>query len=290
MRSLISTAILSTVLAGTAAADTKFDLEFEGGTASEYAEAVARAAGSINVVVDEDSRHFPLQALTLRNVDTTSALSLLDDREIQVADHTYQLAIEELTRTIADSTPVYRVVATRRTTQRGRTQGSMRPPQQSYVWSLDGPVSAGHTTDSTLAAIETSLDLFGDTFEAPTLRFHTETMLLIVRAAPAQIDAIGDVIATLERSPAASTRTEAADENRLALIRSQEQVGTLEAAIAALQEQLAALKIAMIESDTRMNLFKEESARSREQAQHWREAAMTAEAKLRLYDSSRGDG
>jgi hypothetical protein len=175
-----------------------FSVDFDGGTIAEFLKAVevARGGKAVNVLVT-DAGGILVDPLKLTNVSVESAMEAL-----QYAARTVRgqpVSVGDFGG--GDGEKVYAL----------RTQGAPRgagglPRSDTMVLSLNGvtkPAWAnggpdGLPVETVLTAVETAIMMAGqDEQNPPTMRFHRESGLLIVKGTPEQLSTAGQVVESL---------------------------------------------------------------------------------------------
>lgn len=199
-------------------------LDFPGGTAAEYIQAVQnaiaqRAEGRLapNIVsVTEATGRIRMPAVQLRGVDPWSALLLVGDLRVERGDVVTELEVEQIP-TSPHASPIYRVAADE--IRQPRVVSANMPPREttrenerlSNVWSLADITTLGMNAEEALTAIEAALALAEE--ELPSdgaegsaaprrtqLRYHDATDLLIAVGPEEQIVLIHEVLAQLRET------------------------------------------------------------------------------------------
>ena len=171
------------------------DLDFAGGTAASYLDAVREATGGkINIVAMPHVEEIILPAMKLRQVSVLAAISLLDGESLQTADRRVRLGVQPVGPTAGDTTPLFKVAAI--VEEAREYSGSLR----SNIWSVADMVTGGMTPDNITTAVSAALELIGPEAAKAQVRFHKETSLLLARAEVEQIEIIDNVIDELRRS------------------------------------------------------------------------------------------
>lgn len=213
------------------------DLNFRGGSAAEYLQALRDAADYLNVVVMPDVAQVRMQPVELKRVDPTAAVRLLDGLRQERPEGTLVLNVDTIGGELFRST-VYTVSAV------PLQQGRRRTTTASAVWTLTQILEGGTTAEDVLTAVETALEMFDEEFEQAGLRFHEETGLLMAYARPEQVEAANDVIEALS-----------------AALRSKEpakrvmEVASLRSALDKARGEVQALHNELVESETRLKLY-----------------------------------
>jgi hypothetical protein len=166
------------------------DLEFPGGSALDYVNAIRAAAPSANIVVLGDLARIRMAAAKLRGVDVASALRVLDALPIDQGPIAAKVGLDNVAAS-PDAPPVFAVTAEIK--DRGPAPGVT----QSAVISLADLLGENLKSEQALSAIETALSLMESAAAPAQLKFHESTALLIARGSPEQIENIRQVIAQL---------------------------------------------------------------------------------------------
>lgn len=179
-------------------------LEFPGGTAQQYIDAVRAASDDANIVVMGDLAAITMPAVKLRNVDTWAAVRILN--ELPQQQKNLLILVEAgITSDEPDQARVYTVRAQ-------VTRGSLDWKVESTVISVADVLHGEITADDLLTAVEIALEVVGKVDEPAEIKFHKETGLLIARGTGDQIAAIHEVVEQLRmqmRDPSESQREQA---------------------------------------------------------------------------------
>jgi len=212
----------------------------------------------------------PLEPVELRRVTVRTALSLLEGSYESPSDGIIEVVLEVLPSRTPHALHVYKIDARR---HRGRTMMTV----QSGVWSLAEIVNADMKSGEVLTAIEAALDLYGDGYPPPTLRYHRETGLLLARLHHDQIGTIEDLLRAMRDNPPASIAAEREGLEREAR-EMRHRARELEEVLEETRSRIDAMHIELVEWKTRAELFMHEldSARARrdELAEEFRRATM----------------
>lgn len=165
-------------------------LNFAGGTAVDYVDALRKAMPNANIVVLGDLARVNMLPVQLNAVDLESALRLLDQLPQAQGDLAVKVRVENV-RTSQDVPDVFAVSAD----VRGRIQGG--GPQQTAVISMADLLGENLKPADALTAVQTALELLGTEGEPARIKFHEETGLLIARGNPDQMECIGQVMSQL---------------------------------------------------------------------------------------------
>ncbi len=173
------------------------DLDFAGGTATSYLDAVRQATGGkINIVAMPHVEEIIVPAMKLREVSVFAAISLLDGESLQAADRLVRLDVQPVGPAGGDLTPLFKVAAIVEETR------EFSPSLRSNIWSVADMVAGGMTPENITTAVSAALELIGPESAKAQVRFHKETSLLLARAEVEQIEIIDNVIDELRRSNA----------------------------------------------------------------------------------------
>lgn len=181
-------------------------LNFAGGTALEYIDALRKAMPNANIVVLGELARVNMLPVQLNAVDLESALRLLDQLPQAQGDLAVKVRVENV-RTSQDVPDVFAVSAE----VRGRGQGE--GPMQTAVISMADVLGENLKPADALTAIQTALELLGSESEPARIKFHEETGLLIARGNPHQMECIGQVMSQLrERAGTIEARQRQAEQ------------------------------------------------------------------------------
>jgi hypothetical protein len=165
------------------------DLAFKGGTALEYAEAIKQAAGGANIVVMPEAADVPIPAVQLTNASIDAAAYLLDNHVSMRADGRVVLKVELVPVSAFGERQTIRIA--------GHTADV---EVDASIWGVSDIIAnAGLERPDLLAAVETALEVIGDTSSQPIIRFHEATDLLIIRGTERQREAVEHVLDELRR-------------------------------------------------------------------------------------------
>ena len=263
---------------GRSASHVLVDVEFSGGDAMGYIEALRAASGEVNIVVDspEAVAGVSMAPVKLSSVQLSAALELLQDREGQSPDGR-NVMLTVRTRQVdrggsrgVYGNPLYQVSCT--------FYGSIFEDsieEISGVWTVADLLASEMASADMLTAIETALALFSDGAKPPEMRFHEPTGLLIARGEEEQLEVIDNIIAELrstvmlrenaQRSRAASKRLEAssgreAEKQAMLLEMRGLEAALAEAAMraAAQQQEMVELQRQLVRSSDKVVVLQEE--------------------------------
>ncbi len=193
MRTIFIVLLLSLSAApGTAAqspTNVLINVRFSGGTATQFIEAIRKAAGDINVLVAPDAVKIKMPPVTLSNVSVAAALNLLDGKEQRTPNQIVRLNVETMPRHSANERETFQIrVDVRR--DRGRVPGA-------YVWSVSSLLDHDISSQALLSAVEMALDVI-DSDTTLDVRFHEDTGLLIAMGDLGQMETIDGVLDQLQ--------------------------------------------------------------------------------------------
>lgn len=179
------------------------NVDFAGGNALEYIEALRAAGGDVNIVVDSPQAvaGVPMAAVKLASVNLNAALDLLKNRDGQSPDGRNVMLVvrirepDRAERKGHFGNPLYQVSC--------EFYGSANDDsveEISGVWTVADLLASQMESSDMLTAIETALDLFSDGAKPPEMRFHEPTGLLIARGEVEQLEVIDNIIEELRHT------------------------------------------------------------------------------------------
>lgn len=184
-------------------------VEFEGGTIGEYVRAIKEAHPEANVVVSPEAVPLPMPEVSIHGASLGSALHITMTYGSTMPG---MPGVEVLVDRAGggEGLPVYKITAR-----------SIAPRElRSTVISLAPVIGAGVEKDDILAAMQAAMELFPT---RATLRFHEDTLLLLVRGSEEQLDLMGLVAerlkddASAERASSPAQLDEEIESMKLAL-------------------------------------------------------------------------
>ncbi len=176
------------------------DVRFSGGTATQFIEAIRKAAGDINVLVAPDAVKVKMPPVTLSNVSVAAALNLLDGKEQRTPNQIVRVKVDMMPRHSSLERETFQIrVDVRR--DRERVPGA-------YVWSVSSLLDHDISSLALLSAVEMALDVIGSDTKLD-VRFHEDTGLLIAMGDFGQMETIDGVLEQL-REGVDNRRAEAA--------------------------------------------------------------------------------
>lgn len=170
-------------------------LKFAGGTMAEFVAAVREDQSKANIVLATQARNAQVPAMVLKSAGLEQAL----EGACMAAAADYDVRVKEFRGT---GEPVYSIVAQKRHSNTAEQVLPADHDSQQWVSSLNEltseRVSGIKAMDvaTILSAIELALS---DEKKAPSLRFHKDSGLLLVRGSREQISVVDLVLGTLSR-------------------------------------------------------------------------------------------
>ena len=158
-----------------------FDLDFPGGTVNEYVAAIRRAHPTANIVVLAGAGVWGVPPMQLRNVTVRAALGAIR-QEVELPSGVRSALMVEESAVVGNPESVFTLSFVGREAPR---------PVRTRVWSIAEHILNGVAPEDLFGAVEVALAL--DPGEAQ-IRYHEPTALLIVRAAPAQLDVVEETL------------------------------------------------------------------------------------------------
>ncbi len=173
------------------------DVDFKGGTAVDFLDAVrAAAGGKVNIVAMPHVEEVMVPPMKLRNVDAVAAIRLLAGEGIQTPGRLVRLDVEIV------APPSFNKAALVKVNADVKESGGYVGPQRSNIWSVADLINGGMSPDSIVTAVSAALELLGPASSKAQVRFHKETSLLLARATVEQIEIINNVINEVRASAA----------------------------------------------------------------------------------------
>jgi len=191
-------------------------LDFEGGTATDYLDALRDAAKSANIVVMPGAEHVLMPPVQLKAVALSSAVDLLNNQQSvdedgmryilsvdQIESDRFELSNDDRRREGIDSLTTLPVFVVNVDSEPARLGDSDQTRLESQVWALEPllqlqlqPLSA----DDVLATIDVALPLAAEGEPEVEIRFHEETGILIARGDFRALQMVDNVLNQLEGS------------------------------------------------------------------------------------------
>lgn len=204
------------------------NLDFKGGSVTDYIESLRRASSQANIVMLNDLGSIPMPAVKLTSVDVPSALQMLEWMPRRQEHAEVKVIVRKATHG-GEAVPVYTVMADIEPLQRP-------PSSRTVVFAISDLLKEDLKVTDVLTAVETALGMLKDQPQAQ-VRFHERTGLLIAHGRSEQLDSMHQVITQLrERKHVA--RQEESGQLREELERCRQRVGEQEHAIQELRKQL----------------------------------------------------
>jgi hypothetical protein len=163
-------------------------LDFPGGTAVAYVNAVRRAAGDVNVVVAPEASEIVMPEVSIKQVSVGSAIWLLNNRSSEQPGRQVKLEVSQTPMRSPSERPTYQIIA--------HVEG-WRKVQAASVWTVAALLDSGISSSAVLSAVEVALQVVGSNTK-PDVRFHEDTALLIASGDNDQLKAIEQVLDRLE--------------------------------------------------------------------------------------------
>ena len=188
-------AAISVCLAGASPAQadsiesSPIDLKFEGGTVSQYAQALRETSDGVNIVVMPDAADVELGPIELKQADLFASIMLLDDYEQVTSSRITHLDVEPQPSVTDAGLDIFVINGIVRDMAREQPATSM-VLTVSQLLTADPPIPA----EDILSAVEAAMELTKGILQAPDISFHKETGLIIARGHPEQMNTIESVI------------------------------------------------------------------------------------------------
>lgn len=260
-------------------------LDFDGGTAAEFVDAVRKAAGdSANIVGDERLAYLPMPAVELKNVSVQSALRLLDGAEFSGGGSEHFARLEML-QSHPSELPVHSIQIRSRVVREPQSQET-----DMGVWPALGIMEHGLTADDILTSVQIALEMAAagenEQKKLPAIRFHEQTGLLIVYGTPhvlAQVERVMDAIEESARQRAqshAESVRERMSQIEHEVVTSREQAAQLAEVNQAMAMEMAAREAAMRTVEAELVRRTDEVERSRQMLVELERRAAQLQAEL----------
>jgi len=187
-------------------------IDFDGGDALEYIEAVRDAAGEVNIVVKGPVEEIELPEIQLKGVSVESALQLLDGERVRTDEEHIILRVDEIEGevvkqeeggmaaryTTVGRLPSIYVVAAHVQPLQDRDPSPLKT--DSRIWALS-EILQYIPADDVLGAVDVAVPLATDDDEPEIeIRFHEETGILIARGPHSVLNTIEETIEELHRT------------------------------------------------------------------------------------------
>lgn len=233
--------------------DPVIDLQFGGGTVEQYIDAIQKASGNVNVLLQLKGAKVPLPEVDLSSVHVSSALRLLEGRETEAEGKRVELDVETIHTQDAFGLPIYVVVA--------KVKESPAARSHSTVISVKDIIDAGYSAEDLMTAVATTIELLAGQAGKAEIRFHEQTGLLIAKGDEEQIDAIYQVMAQIRESGQRNAQSGKAEADAH---RFYQQTLEMKNLIAQRDAEIAKLVQQMTEARTRAELLEKELDRARQ--------------------------
>ncbi len=251
-------------------ADLWVSVNFKGGTAADYVDAIRKAARNANIIVMPDAEMIEIPPVQLKAVALASALEFLDHKEATVENARYIINVE---RIITDSIaltdeerdregvtahfalPIYSV-----NVKSMALNGGPRAPQtSSQVWAVESLITS-LSADDLLASIDVALPLSTDGDPNIEVRFHEETGILIAQGEFAALEMINQVIEQLQQTAYIREAQEATAKRNVENQQEQERRDQMMQARNGFEQDRAEWKVQMEKAQSIINTLRSELA------------------------------
>lgn len=170
-------------------------VDFPGGTITEYVNALAKAAGSLNVLISPEAADFSMPPVKLTKVSVSAAIDLVKGTRTDKNDRFVNLDVDQMRQTEANEQITFKIDAHR--PNRGRPT---EVKTLSRVWSIAHLIQDGvFNSKVVLEAVEMAIAVTKSTSKVD-IRFHEATGLLIASGSTSQLSAIENVLDELGQS------------------------------------------------------------------------------------------
>lgn len=171
--------------------DVLIDVQFDGGTASQYVATIRKAARGVNVIVASEAARVSMPPVTLKNVSIEVALRLLDGKGNETPEHFVQLKMVSLPIFAQNEQPTFEVKA--------NVHRSRQRVPGAYVWTISDLLDNDLPSTAVLSAVEMALEVVGSRTTLD-VRFHEDTGLLIAMGDVGQMETIEGVLDRLQEA------------------------------------------------------------------------------------------
>ena len=170
-------------------------VDFPGGTITEYVNALAKAAGSVNVLISTEAADLSMPPVKLTKVSVSAAIDLVNGTRTDKNDRFVNLDVDHLRQYEANEQETFKINANR--PSRGRPT---EVKTLSRVWSIAHLIQDGvFNSKVVLDAVEMAIAVTKSTTKVD-IRFHEATGLLIASGSTSQLSAIENVLGELGQS------------------------------------------------------------------------------------------
>ncbi len=170
-------------------------VRYQGGTLAEYVDTLreAYAAHNPNILIAADAERIDVPSVILRGAPLRGAVHALS--EVAEPGPNSRVIIETIGNG-PDSQLVYAISVTRVNTGTLLDDTSNRMHVFSIRDIVDPPDASGMPVDEVIGVIETAVELDGSP-NAPEIRYHPASALVIMRGTPAHLEVVEQVLARL---------------------------------------------------------------------------------------------
>lgn len=165
-------------------ANTRFDVDFPGGTVSDYIHVIRKSSadGAANIVVMPEATTLTVPPIKLVAVTAQAAIQILEGPYTTADGLSAEIRVDSYD--IGDSPDlVMKVIAE-----------VERQEIRSAVWSVEEALARGQSVEELLGAVEAVVALF---HKKADISFHPPTRLLIARGTSEQLDLVRDALSQL---------------------------------------------------------------------------------------------
>ncbi len=170
------------------------NLQFGGGSLSEYVQALRSAMPMVNVVITtEAAGQIKFPPIKLDSVDLVAAIELMEGEYTLPDQQPVHVQVRGYGSFTGESAPVFKVS----TVPIGK-----RAHREVSVWNIGDLLHGERKPDSVLTAVETGVGLLNQSSAKADIRYHEETSLLVASGDPEQLTAIDRVIDRIRQGAA----------------------------------------------------------------------------------------
>lgn len=228
-------------------------VNFKGGTIAEYVDALAEAAGAVNILVSSGAAYASMPAVKLTKVTVSAAVDLTDGYRTNIkTNRLVKIIVNHVSLYAVGENPTFKITAQNQPT------GLPRENTRSRIWSIAHLIQDGvFSSKVVLDAIELAIAVTNSKTEVD-IRFHEATGLLIVSGSTSQLKAIDNVLDELGRSQQMKSfksnmkLEQELDQTRVELFRFKNQTKGISENLAVLKDENKALRL---ELETQMARF-----------------------------------
>lgn len=168
-------------------------VDFPGGTITEYIDALAKAAGSVNVLISTEAADLSMPPVKLTKVSVSAAIDLVKGTRTDKNDQLVSFNVNHLKRYEVNEQETFKINAYRSPTE-------VKTQTHSRVWSIAHLIQDGvFNSKVVLDAVEMAIAVTKSTSKVD-IRFHEATGLLIASGSTSQLSAIENVLDELGQS------------------------------------------------------------------------------------------